>query len=562
MTSIRPLFYLFVRQILNGIKRAVSTPRRLISVLVGLGYYFAFLVRPWDNKSAVRFDNVLPSNFKLEPSYIEKGSFLVFILLSIFLSLGIFSFKNTFKPADVDVLFPTPVSNRAVMGFRLVRDYLTTLLFPLILLIFTYKPTMGFVNAVKQRDPNSIAPLFQGAVLAWILLAFAWISISYALSFIVAKYEKKSQLIVQTIGWLVFFASLGVVGYVAVRMNQNPSWQTMDETLSTGWIRVIMILPLAASWLVSGIFTGSAMSVALGLVILLAVIGGGLTVAANLSDWMYDQAATRGFQTQALRDFQRRNDYSALTAERARQGKVKRGRLSNKIALWTFRGGWTLIYKEVLIQSRIGFWLSFFFVILITGISTMFLTMADMGPMSNVGPLLYLGMTGFMAINMSSIQAMSGFVETLRRVEVMKPLPLTSGQIAFFETASKAVVAMVMASVPFLVGFIYKPKYWDFHLAGLLASPFAALALVSAIFLVVVLFPDFDDPTQRSFRGMMQLLALLLVLAPTMAIFGVLLYMKVSPLIPAVITAVINFGLTILITSIAGRFYADFNPSE
>ena len=179
-----------------------------------------------------------------------------------------------------------------------------------------------------------------------------------------------------------------------------------------------------------------------------------------------------------------------------------------------------------------------------------------------IGAYLYLGLTGFMAVNMSSIQSYSGFVETLRRVEVMKPLPLTSAQIAFFETAAKSVVAMFMSGSPYLIGMIYKPSLWQFHLSGMIAAPSLSLALTSAVFLIVVLFPDFDDPTQRSFRGIMQLIALVIIMMPTALIFIGLMYLGMSPLIPAVICLAVNFGITVLLTSITGRFYADFNPTE
>jgi hypothetical protein len=163
---------------------------------------------------------------------------------------------------------------------------------------------------------------------------------------------------------------------------------------------------------------------------------------------------------------------------------------------------------------------------------------------------------------MSSVQSYSGFVETLRRVEVMKPLPLTSAQIAFFETAAKAVVAMFMSFTPFLVGLIYKPSLWQYHLAGMISAPSLSLALVSAVFLIVVLFPDFDDPTQRSFRGIMQLIALMVILVPTGLIFVGNALLGLSPLVAAMISLALNIGITAILSTVAGRFYADFNPSE
>jgi hypothetical protein len=96
----------------------------------------------------------------------------------------------------------------------------------------------------------------------------------------------------------------------------------------------------------------------------------------------------------------------------------------------------------------------------------------------------------------------------------------------------------------------------------MIAAPFMALALLSGIFLIVVLFPDFDDPTQRQFRGIMQLIALVAVMIPTGLLFVGFIALGISPIVPAAISALVNIGATVLLTTIAGRFYADFNPSE
>jgi len=563
MSNAKTLWYLWSHQIVNGVKRAVSTPRRLISVLIGIGYYVGMFMRPWDHKTSKAIEGDLGKNLRLENTTIDHVVFILFMILSLFLSMGMFSFKNTFKQADVDVLFPTPISSRVVMFFRLFRDYAATLLFPFIILIFVYQPTVGFYNAVKKQDPMALNHMLRGGFIAWFLLAFSWISISYALSFYVAKNEKKSKQITQTIGWTNAAMFLAVMVYFAVRMNALPELQTLGNATTTWWVRGLMFMPTAATTIVMGGLEGSMLMILGGVAVFAVIIGGSLTYASRLSGWMYDQAATKGFQSQALRDYQRKGDYTAIVAERARQGKLGKARIAKKVANWTFRKGWTLIYKEILIQSRIGFWMNLFFLVMIAGFGIMFLVMPEgKNGKSVIGAPLYLAMTGFMAVNMSSIQSYSGFVETLRRVEVMKPLPLTSAQIAFFETTSKAAVAMLMSFVPFLVGFIYRPSLWQYHVAGMIGAPFVALTLVSAIFLVVVLFPDFEDPTQRSFRGIMQLIALVIVLGPTVGIFALLMSMGISPVVPALLTASINVGLTALLTTIAGRFYADFNPNE
>ena len=561
MTSARVLWYLWFRQLVNGVKRAVSSPRRLISILIGLGYYVGFFMRPWDNKGASAFEE-MGKAFRFQPSVIEPVIFLIFCFISFISALAIFSFKNTFKQSDVDVLFSLPISSKVVMFFRLFRDYAVTLFAPLLIGILLFQPTKGFLAGVSKNDASAIPRLVQGGLVAWLLLTLAWISISYSLCFFVAKNEKKSQTINRVLNWSIFLVFLLVFGSIGLQFRDDPTFATIQSATSPLWLRAIMFLPSSATAIVMGGFSQSPLASLIGISLLVVTIWIGLTYAAKLSGWMYDQAATKGNQGQAMRDFQRKGDYAAIAAERARQGKVGKARIAKRVANWNFRKGWTLIYKEILIQSRIGFWVNLLFLLMITGFGVMFLYIPTYASNGQFGAYLYLGVTGFMAVNMSSFQAYTGFVETLRRVEVMKPLPLTSAQIAFYETAAKSATSMFMSFLPFVFGLIYRPSLWPFHVAGMIASPSLSLALVSAIFLIVVLFPDFEDPTQRQFRAIMQLIALLIILVPTTLLFVGFLAIGVSPLVPALIALALNIGMTILLTTVAGRFYADFNPSE
>lgn len=558
-----PLLFLWWRQILNGVKRAFSSPKRLISVLVGLGYYVGFFLRPWERTQTFtkKGETLLPKGFHFDVSNVQPVVFIIFMLISIMMAAGVLTMRNTFKPADVDVLFPTPVSSRLVMYFRLFRDYFLTLFFPLVMMFFGYKPLSGLAAGLKAGDPDGFNNVLRGMGLAWLLSAGFWVAVSYAASFYLAKNEKRSTQLLRIWNWSSIIAVLVVIGTFGVRMWIDPSWKTIVSTTEMPHIRAIMVVPYLTTTMAVGGLSGSMLAPLIAAAILIAVIGLSLNYAASLSGWMYDQAATKGFQGQTMRDMQRKGDMAGMLAERARSGGIKRGRVAQKIQDLKLLNGWALVYKEWLIQARTGIAMSFLFMLMLGAISVMFLSIPS--KTDRILPLLYLGMVGFMTANFGSIAALNGFQETLRRVEVIKPLPLTSRQIAFYEVASKSFFAVTLALVPYTIGLIYKPALWQFHLAGLIASPAIGVGMVSAVFLVVVLFPDFDDPTQRSFRGIMQLLAMLFVMAPAIGLFILFLgFLHTSPIIPALLTAGLIAGVVALFTSLAGRFYVDFNPSE
>src|SRR5690348_15236021 len=137
--AMRPLFFLTFRSLINGLKRSVTSPKRLITTAAILMYYFWWFVRPLMGSSVgFRGTGVVYDFPALD--LLDAIVFCGFAGLSLVLALGLFGYRSAFKPADVDVLFPTPVSPRTVLVFRIVRDYLGTLLIPLFLIAITWKP--------------------------------------------------------------------------------------------------------------------------------------------------------------------------------------------------------------------------------------------------------------------------------------------------------------------------------------------------------------------------------------------------------------------------------------
>jgi len=76
------------------------------------------------------------------------------------------------------------------------------------------------------------------------------------------------------------------------------------------------------------------------------------------------------------------------------------------------------------------------------------------------------------------------------------------------------------------------------------------------------MFPDIDDPTQRGFRGLMGLLALVVTVGPGVGLFILIFALSKSVVMAALAAAVVNLGLAAVCAAVSGRYYADFNPSE
>ena len=129
----RPLVFLTLRSFLNGLKRALTSGRRLVSIVMFAAYYAWLSIGRFGGAQTDTPQHMPGGNLHLAfpaLSVLDGAVFGFFTAASIVLALGIFGYRGAFRPADVDVLFPTPVSPKLVLLFRIARDYLVTLLLP------------------------------------------------------------------------------------------------------------------------------------------------------------------------------------------------------------------------------------------------------------------------------------------------------------------------------------------------------------------------------------------------------------------------------------------------
>jgi len=175
---------------------------------------------------------------------------------------------------------------------------------------------------------------------------------------------------------------------------------------------------------------------------------------------------------------------------------------------------------------------------------------------------IVLAMEGFVAFMVATMTAQTGFTELLKRVDLQKPLPFKPQTIVMSEVLAKALPAIVIPVVCSLVGLVLFPAGWREVLAGAIFFPSFGAIICALVCVIVLLFPEIDDVSQRSFRGLMVLIGILVVGAPGVATFVIVAIITKSAIwssIPAAcIDVVVAFGLT----AMGGRLYADFNPSE
>jgi hypothetical protein len=563
--AMQPLLYLFARTFVNRIKRYLSSPKRLISLIAIAAYWFLVVARPMSG--SYRRPRSLPSGFAfdLPPlEVIQAFSFAAFAFLTLILALSTSVQRLSFRPADVDVLFPTPISPRLVLLFRFGRDYLISLLIPLVAVVFGWRPTMqGFEMLFRNvPNPSSAGYVLRAASLAWILVALTWVSISYALSLFI----NRSDLISDRNRRYITFGGgalvLGVGGYIAWHISQHQGLEGFVTLTQDGILRFVFFTASAASAMIMAPLTGNWLPFLTSIIGLLAITGGAMMIATSQSDWMYDQAAARGFDSLRLRSLQQKGDLIGMAAERARSRTSKTKSFNWAMRIKT-RGPMAILWREAIIQLRTSPLMLFLF----AGLGIMFGVIPMLGRgESNEAGYMFLGMQGMLVFVGSMSISQSGFMELLRRVDLEKPLPFSPALISFSEVAAKALPSVLSLLIAAAVCVVIQPTLWPFCLASLVGLPFIAVLCCSIIFLVTLIFPDLDDPTLRGFRGLMILLGLAIVLVPVAALsigVGFLTHsLIIAPVIGAAVGAGMALGLSVIICLIAGNLYAGFNPSE
>lgn len=175
--------------------------------------------------------------------------------------------------------------------------------------------------------------------------------------------------------------------------------------------------------------------------------------------------------------------------------------------------------------------------------------------------LLLMQAIGVMSITLPLAQV--GFIEVLRRVDLLKPLPFKSITMSIWEVAGRSILSVLTSVIGAAGAVALTPGVWKAALAAVILSPGVSFLLSATVFLMTVTFPDFDDQTQRQFRGIVTMLAIALFgLIPALVFLVPWLGFKWPAYIPAVAASALALGMGVIVCAMAGKSYESYNPSE
>lgn len=506
----------------------------------------------------------LPTQQTFSVSQVETVVFGLFALASLLLLGGVGAFAIRFRKADIDVLFPTPISVKWIIYFRFIRDSLATTILPIFFLIFVPKTSqMSFKNLVDTPNGEAnLGQVFRMAYLSWFLISLGFTAVNFAAGFYLNRAEVKSERVKKLYGRSVLVFGILMIGGVAYNLYINPSFE-MAKSMAHSWFWKLMFLPATlCTNLTMAPLTGNWMPAIITLLVIGGMIGIGLHLAIKQQTWVYDiasmSASTSGTE---ILELQRQGDISAVWAAKARSGQIKSKRWN-----WWYERKWSkewaVVWREGILFRRIGI-MQVALILTIYTVFTIALTLgaARLSRATSIVDFMYVFSVSQLTL-MNGMVSGNGFTELLRRADLVKPLPFSSARLILFEVLAKVLIGILGVVLYSLFFVIFQPSKWLFFPVGVVASLGAMVFITSTYCIVNILFPDRTDPTQRGFLGLIQMLAMLVTIGPLVAIYLGSYFWQHSIPIALLSTCVISFPLGALAAHIAGQQYANFNPTD
>lgn len=544
-------------------RRTVKSPWRLVPVLLLVGYQgFLFarfvLFRP-PGKGGLPAE-IPPFTFDAPSHEVAQAAVFALLVAVVALnSIGLGTFRATFRAPDADMLFPTPVPARAVIAWRVALDSLLRLVLPLVFGLFALARGREGWQALARSMPDAsgYGQAVQALVVLYLLLTVTFSVWGWGLSLWLYRPTQGRSL-------GPFFFGLSTTVYAAAPVAWF-AWQSSQrgglEAALRLWhepVAAVAYFPakLAAWAAVSSIYGGTPAALAgvLGLAVFLA---GGAWLTARNAPYLYEQSALRAYQytSQLERAKTEGVGFSAVLARAARQRGVRRE--FGWARRWRALGPAALVWKEAVISARAGFWQAAAVAAVASGLAYASGQLPERGSLVLLALLLVLAPLGCSPATRSVV-----LPEALARIDLVKPLPLTSWQLLSTDAASRVGLPLVASLAPTAAAMAVRPGEAPLFLSSWVAGNSAAFAFAAGVLPGAIAFPEARDPAQAALRGLasaaLSVLGLALLAGPAALLAA--LRLPVWPGLLAGSALLVAAGL--LAAWIAGRMYDTFNPAD
>ena len=561
----RPLTFLVWRYVVNSIRRTISNPARAFVALVLLGWVGAVFAPSF----GMFFHGTTKAGSGPTLSVSAARNLLTVFMMPFFIGAFTLMLSNSrvFREPESSFVFPSPLPRKFVFFFFLIlRGFIVAIL---LLVVFVLYSGAALKPVVKSLFGEDLKASPWTVLLFPFLYLLAQLTVGFIGTYCALRIHSKPgwrrgfRLVLWTCGAVVliafgelFWKNLGLIGRGPAAFHL-----TMQEPLI-----VFLLFPFRSIADVAMIVsTGWTVRAELGLLFWASLFPLSIALLFSQSSLMYDFAAHVAERSMLLRERMRNPvlNFKDWTEQRQRKGKST-GTAVWLVGSWQPHGVWALLWR-----NAITFWRqSSYGIMLLSGL--LVAIFAGIGVAQHTGLMavkvkatLGLFASGQTLITvLSTVFALLGLRDLLRRLDIEKPLPFPPRQLVLVEILHIVLLNAVWTFMLAACAIYFFPAYWGTALVFSVVSVSFLLPVSVGMFLLVLINPNQHDPVQQMLVGILQLPVAAICCAPGGIVLGLSVAFGLATGLAGAGTLVANAVATYGLVELAGRKYEGLNPVE
>jgi hypothetical protein len=546
------LLYLEARQIVNYARITLRSPKRLVPAILVVLWMLMFIGPQLMLRLMGPRRPISVLSFTMPPQI----PIALFALLSIVMFYKVHkSFSEgivTFPLADIDFLFPTPISKRTILALRLLGMYAKVGLY---VVFFTFI----FGYQLSMVAPTSVGISISG--IALILFAVFVVNICTTINLVATFREAKKWWLSYAVRWLaygllIFVAGRWLLGYVLTGSFIQGAIQTFKHPL-------VVTLLLPAKWatdLMLSPFAGSSPGLRGELLGMWALALGSLALVLSRSENPYEPSLGISARAAAIRSAIRRGGFGRARAEmqKFRPQKTKAG-----IAIPPFgRGAIALLWKSLNVTMRTSgtalMAVPFIVAVLLGGLRLAAPQEVGVKEVQTIATVLI----GYLLF-ISSTMMLHSFRGDLKQANILRPMPIPAWQVIAMQGVHSTLISTATAwVVVILISIFYGLNVQSPLTIAVLALPFAAYASLCWQAVAAVIYPNPEDPTQQFVGNMLSGFAVFVTIGPVVGIGALGWLFHLGVVLPAMMIAAFSTVMAVGGILLSSWLYKRFDPTD
>jgi len=563
----KPLWFLFTRQLLNSSRRAFANPLRAILAIILITIVASSLI-------GLQYSDV-PQNKTQVNQIIQTDPLAKMILILTFIHavyfllmfISLTANKSIFNESDMNFVFPVSLPKLKVFYLFLFRNVFFGSLYGFLTILF-------YTFIISPRIIFKISSLSQQAPL--------WATFSYPVLFFLVMFTLSVfhviwgiKVMQSKLTWkqlrhlfiiIVVLILLSITYYTTDAIRDG---QVIRQAIYSSLHQPVIfwaLLPVRAfaeALLVP--YTGWSLTLTYGLLLWFTAATFTFQLLKKNKAWLYEYGSWVA-QRQSIVRAQQKNPILAIKniLEKKRQ-KTNYGFKQIRLAkLWSPSGELALLWRNLIVDQRVNENFIFKSVIFVT---------IGMVVFNQVSGYVHLKITeNLIIVILAIVFGAISFIYLLgsyyvipnlsKNTDIQKPLPFRVKRVILIEIMYNIIVVALSNLLIFIAALFLFDTHWIKIIYVFVVGVSVTFPLSVGLNLLLLINPEKSDPLQRIIVVFFQLPVLLLCLLPSAAAITVGFILNFSLFLNAFLTISVNAIGTFLLVILTAKKYEHFNPSE